>query len=64
MKTYTEEDMIRFAEWFNTIQWRGGKGDPVKNMFCRCDYPAIVRQGLKELKMTDVPSDVNEEGIP
>ena len=65
METYTKADLVRFAEWFNKTQWRGGKGDPIKALFCKCDYPAIVEQGLKELEITgsDDAPDVNERGI-
>ena len=64
MKTYTEEDMIRFTEWFNITQWRGGKGDPIKLLFCRCDYPALVKQGMKELHITPCGHQETKEGIP
>jgi hypothetical protein len=49
--TFTKQDLIKLFEWFNYTQWRGGKGDPVKVLFCQCDYPKLVDQALKELKM-------------
>ena len=53
--------MIRFTEWFNITQWRGGKGDPIKLLFCRCDYPALVKQGMKELNITPVDNQETKE---
>ena len=49
-KKISEQDLILFAKWFNQTQFRGGKGDAVKALFCKCDYEGIVKQGLKELK--------------
>jgi len=32
---------------------RGGKGDPIKALFCKCDYKALVDQALKETKLNE-----------
>lgn len=45
-------DLEKFAEWFNNTQWRGGKGDPIKQLFCKCDYKGIVEQYITEQNMT------------
>jgi hypothetical protein len=52
-KEYSKEDLVTLFKWFNEIQWRGGKGDPIKALFCKCDYKALVDQALKETKLDE-----------
>lgn len=35
--------LIEFAKWFNETQWKGGKGDANKILFCKSDYNGIVK---------------------
>lgn len=46
-------------KWFNENQWRGGQGDPLKIMFCKCNYEGLVEQYIKERKTTK--TDNNEK---
>lgn len=48
---YTDEELVALFKWFNETQWRGGKGDPIKVMFCKSDYKGLVKQALKELNL-------------
>lgn len=43
-----KETLIGFAEWFNENQWRGGKGDYLKSLFCNCEYEKIVEHYFKK----------------
>ena len=45
----TRTQLVKFAQWFNENQWRGGQGDKVKRAFIDCDYKKIVFNGLKEI---------------
>lgn len=45
----TRAQLVKFAQWFNENQWRGGQGDKVKRAFIDCDYKKIVFNGLKEI---------------
>jgi len=42
-QTYSEEHLVKLFKWFNEIQWQGGKGDPIKVLFCKCDYKGLVK---------------------
>ena len=56
-------ELENLASWFNNVQWRGGKGDPIKALFCRCDYKGIVKQYLTEKEQGSVyikPVDVKK----
>jgi hypothetical protein len=53
-KEVVEPTLQLFAEWFNTEQWRGGKGDKNKVMFVKGDWDGIVKLYLqKEVKESD-----------
>jgi hypothetical protein len=53
-KKVVEPTLQRFAEWFNTEQWRGGKGDKNKVMFVKGDWAGIVKLYLhKEAKESE-----------
>lgn len=43
-----DNELVKFAKWFNETQWKGGKGDRNKILFCKCDYEAIVKLYLSQ----------------
>ena len=45
---FSINDLEVLFKWYNETQWRGGKGDPIKRLFCNCNYKEIVKVGLKE----------------
>ncbi len=54
VKQFTKDDLIAFAKWFNEKQFSGGKGDPVKTLFVKCDYPGLVEKAIEDLNL-DTP---------
>jgi hypothetical protein len=55
-----EKELEDFAEWFNENQWRGGKGDYLKTLFCKCDYKGIIREYVKKKEILDLSSAGSE----
>ncbi len=49
-KKYSNEDLEKFAKWFNHNQWVGGKGDYLKGLFVKQDFKSIVKEYLKTIK--------------
>lgn len=48
-KIYSEKDVINIIKWYNETQFRAGKGDPIKILFCKSNYKELLKQAIKEL---------------